>query len=655
MQYLPFVLAVLVGSVVVGVSVVYFLRARLRETIERAPEAAAAPVATELKAIGDQIANALSEQRLQGETQRQLLSQKLDGVRQSVDAQRSHVDGLRNELRHEVRRRDAEMDEIRTQIGTLRSAVALPPAAQAALPPALETAQPGPAELAPEPATPEPVTVEPATSEAPVAVSAEAFGLEPAPAGDPAPLAELEPVAEPAAQPAFDGRATPAERDPAAPEAADVDAHAAFEREAETSAQPVDVVGTEGPEAPAEPESSDEGPQDLDVPQPSEPAAVLPPDPVGPAPVDADLVDAVTFGDSTAPALPVDDAPPAGPFSSGIFEAWTPSSLAPSEDALPPADAEPPVDALFEDVAFDPLAFAAASSADDAAPADERAAPQPTDEPPTLAVPTADVPGTSAVEVAHGADADDDHALDAGAPAETTFAAPAFIDPAFAPSAPDVEPVAERPAAGELTEQDATDEDAPAAEVPSPSPAYDAALLDLDAFLSDMDMDPSLPGAAPSGDGPAPRPAPEVEPTWIARSGRTETPAPADEDAPAVASVDDFFAAAPARDAADLGGTSPLAAPATPEPPAATARAAEPFVAPEGADDLTVITSIDEGMQRLLYIEGVTTLEEIAQWNRTRARQISMRVQVSEETIMNQWVFEAQAAMFHQFANGGGL
>ena len=92
-------------------------------------------VAGELRAIGAQIEQSLAEQRHQGETQRQLLTQKIEGVRETVDAQAHEVDGLRNELRHEARRRDAELDEIRHQIATIRTGEALPAPAAAALPP----------------------------------------------------------------------------------------------------------------------------------------------------------------------------------------------------------------------------------------------------------------------------------------------------------------------------------------------------------------------------------------------------------------------------------------------------------------------------------------------------------------------------------------
>jgi predicted flap endonuclease-1-like 5' DNA nuclease len=76
--------------------------------------------------------------------------------------------------------------------------------------------------------------------------------------------------------------------------------------------------------------------------------------------------------------------------------------------------------------------------------------------------------------------------------------------------------------------------------------------------------------------------------------------------------------------------------------------------APDGAEDLTIITTIDEDTQRRLYEVGVLTLDEIAQWGRGDARRIGSRVQVSEDTIMNQWVFEAQAALFQRYSQQVG-
>ncbi len=138
--------AVLLGAATVSGTVILFFRARLRESLETPTRASAGspaaprPIAQEVRAIGEQIERAMAEQRLQGETQRQLLTQKLDGVRHAVEDQRTQVDGLRSELRHEVSRRDAEMDEIKSQIAEIRSGIALPESARVALPPAPEPA-----------------------------------------------------------------------------------------------------------------------------------------------------------------------------------------------------------------------------------------------------------------------------------------------------------------------------------------------------------------------------------------------------------------------------------------------------------------------------------------------------------------------------------
>ena len=126
--------------------------------------------------------------------------------------------------------------------------------------------------------------------------------------------------------------------------------------------------------------------------------------------------------------------------------------------------------------------------------------------------------------------------------------------------------------------------------------------------------------------------APPSETAWVARADRPE---------PTVGfptfEVPTFDA--PAADA-PKPAASELTAPDV----------AAPFVAPAGADRLTVISSIDEPMQQALYKSGVTTLDEIARWSRTDARRISSAVSVSEETILNQWVFEAQAALFQSFS-----
>ena len=481
-------LAIVAGSAIVGLSAAYFFRARAEETVEAtkppanvASAAAPVPIADEVRAIGEKIEQAMADQRTQGETQRQLLSQKLDSVRKTVENQRNHVEGLRSELRHEVRRRDAEMDEIRTQIGTIQRSVQLPPAEQAALPPPAAPAEgleaPAAVPPAPEPARPEPVAEpEPAFEEATFAE--ETFA---------APAPGVEPVAPPhetAEESAFE--------------------EVAFEEVAfeEVAFEEASSVATT-PEEPAF-EAPDAEPED--------PFATAP------------LYDAPP-GDS----VPSDD----------VFEAWTPGPPAPpvvappTEEAPEPEAPEPEAPELeasepsvFEPVSFDPVAF--------------------------------DVP-----------------------PAEPEPASP-FEDVAF---------------------------EAPEGLEAAPAAATDA---------------PPEPPATPE---------PTAETAWVARpTPQAHGLVDLDGDETPEAAGQDLEAAPPATD--------------EPEPA---------IEAPEGAEDLTVISSIDAHTQRLLYQNGVVTLDEIAQWGRGDARRIASRVEVSEETIMNQWVFEAQAALFNRFSQQAGV
>ena len=152
MSYVIIALAILLGSAIVGATFAYFIRARRVETKAGRPSniasaAAPVPVAKEVEAIGEQIEKAMADHRFQGETQRQLIAQKLETVRHSVEAQKNQVQGLRSEFIHESRRRDHEIATIRTQIGTIQETVGLPPSThRAALPPApptrVESAEP---------------------------------------------------------------------------------------------------------------------------------------------------------------------------------------------------------------------------------------------------------------------------------------------------------------------------------------------------------------------------------------------------------------------------------------------------------------------------------------------------------------------------------
>lgn len=139
------VAGVVVAGIVGTIFTTVYHRIKRREAEASAPKphiasaAAPVPVEQEVRAIGKQIEKAMADQRLEGETQRQLLTQKLDSVRQAVDAQRTQFDGLRSEIRHEFRRRDTEISDIKYQIAEIRSATALPEAPLASppmLPPA---------------------------------------------------------------------------------------------------------------------------------------------------------------------------------------------------------------------------------------------------------------------------------------------------------------------------------------------------------------------------------------------------------------------------------------------------------------------------------------------------------------------------------------
>ncbi|NNF57833.1 MAG: hypothetical protein HKN04_06285, partial [Rhodothermaceae bacterium] len=106
---------------------------------------------------------------------------------------------------------------------------------------------------------------------------------------------------------------------------------------------------------------------------------------------------------------------------------------------------------------------------------------------------------------------------------------------------------------------------------------------------------------------------------------------------------------APAYAEGDGVASEPEPAPAAP----AAHEADRPPVVPESApiqgDDLTVISGIDEAVQQQLYALGVTKLDEMARWSRADARHISSAVGVSEQTIMHQWIFEAQSALFELY------
>ncbi len=161
-------LALIIGvlaTAIVLVSAYFFQRARRRE--EAAPDSSDAIV--EMRALGQRIETLVGQQQLQGETARQQLAQKMDSVGQTVDQQRHHLAGLQNELRHEVRRRDAEMEDFRTQLASIQQTTRLeaPPALALPEPPAAAPLAETPPAETPAPPVAEPPTLDTPTVEAP--------------------------------------------------------------------------------------------------------------------------------------------------------------------------------------------------------------------------------------------------------------------------------------------------------------------------------------------------------------------------------------------------------------------------------------------------------------------------------------------------------
>ena len=241
-------------------------------------------------------------------------------------------------------------------------------------------------------------------------------------------------------------------------------------------------------------------------------------------------------------------------------------------------------------------------------------------------------------------------------PAEPTPAAPAFepVAPFIAADLFAADPPAEAApldAAPGFTFEDLTPTfEVPAFAAPAPAPASWTPAFEPAAFGTPASVATPTPAATVHA------PAPPSETVWIARANRPEptvafptfqiptfeTPAfeasavqPPTAEAPTVA--------APAFE------TPAFETPTVDAPPPAP-DAAAPYVPPAGADTLTVISTIDDLMQQALYMAGVTSLDEIARWGRTDARRISSAVGVSEDTILNHWVFEAQAALFQSFS-----
>ena len=476
-------------------SAFYFARARVYERIESTLPAASGE-ASEMRALGERIEALVGQQQLQGETQRQMLAQKIDAVGQRFDEQRLAVDGIRNEMRHEARRRDAEMDEIRHQIAAIQHAA-----------PALADPSAGSGQAAP-------------------------------------PLALDE---------------------PAPPPAPDVPSEAPIDHAPAWPPQDSALVSLDAP-------SGDTAP--------------------------GETIEFESFTVETVPFEmdPFETAPVEAADSLPLASQETPS---PHPDALP---ADPSPDTGWADTTEDAFTWAAVAH-----PADltELEAVEPEAVEPEAVEPAAFEPAAPAPE-----------AMPETAPVPDGFAFETFTDPFAEPStsAPEVAPAPVSP----FDPWSVVTPDEASRPTPAPVPQ------------------------TPLAPAPTPPAHTEVAPgstAWVSRSDRPE---PSGDSAPAQAPPAVATPAAAAPDAFD-----PFAEPA----PAA---AAKPFVVPDGAEDLTVVSSIDVSVQHALYLAGITKLDEIARWGRGDARRISAQVGVSEETIMNQWIFEAQAALFDQFARQTG-
>ncbi len=465
---------VLIGILAVAIliaSAYFFLRARRRE--DAAPDPSDSIV--EMRALGQRIETLVGQQQLQGETARQQLAQKMDAVGQTVDQQRHHLSGLQNELRHEVRRRDAEMEDIRTQLASIQHSARLDGPPALALP---EVAAPA-AEVRDTP-------------EVPAALDTPVFET---------PTFEV-PVSE---MPAF-----------------------------ETPVFEAPVFEAPAFEAPA-----------FEAP-------TLPPFQTG---------DGVAFTDD---GWDVGQAPTAPPVFSDPFAETPPPSA-------------PPVLPVFESVS--PFAEPDPFGGPEAAP-------------------------------------------------DSDFEPFDFVPPA------------------------------------DPEPAATGAMFAAPSSVTFEEITPSfLPG--PSSQ-PAPSVAPPSQTAWVSLAGRSVAPAvptfqppvfepvameasafePAQAPAFATPAFETPAFQTPAFQAAEF--QAPAASAPVVEAP--LVEEAAPAVPPPGADRLTRIASITEEMETALYASGVTTLDEIARWGRSDARRIASAVAVSEDTIMNKWIFEAQAALFQSFA-----
>ena len=148
--------------------------------------------------------------------------------------------------------------------------------------------------------------------------------------------------------------------------------------------------------------------------------------------------------------------------------------------------------------------------------------------------------------------------------------------------------------------------------------------------------------AVSSGDGSAGEAADVEPPSLFEPMTFAAPPAPAHDDAVWIARSEPV--GAPATQAV---GPEELAAVDDEPVPDDVVVPSEP---PEGAEDLTVIGSIDAETEAHLYGLGILTLDDVARLDKSEAQRIERELGVAEATITGEWVFEAQGVLFERFS-----
>ena len=765
-------LAVLAATFVL---VALLRRLRPHDPLSGDDDSLSASVDSQLREMTERIEATVTQQQEQDETQRQRLAQQIDGVQQGVGEQRVLLDNLRSEVRHESKRRDHELDEIRDQIASIHNALptlgAAPEGEALALPPASEASAPADPFVS---ETQDLVDSARSTDAAPdwaeVAWEVDAGSIaSDAPAG-----------ADPAT--ALDNDAIFTFED-AFVDASFEDVTADAEEAVTPEAPTPEAIAPEALASEAIAEEAPDEPTDVPAPFDTEPEAA-PADVVAEAPAPPPAFDAPAFvglavaEPTPSPEMPIDEL--ASPDLPSAPDAAAPNVWGVQPDA--PGEAEGPAEAVFEELtlaemsieefafadfaleidaeddgapgdvqmgAFDADPFTIEEAADpfvvtdeasETAPLPQEGSPEPdaalTSPEPTPASPQAEPDASAQSDAAEPPSAPTAFVGDPLPAADPLAFEEAFVPTPIVDAAPEPtemgddlfaawsptetpEPAPEPLAFVEAPAPPPGDHAADPEAAPAAAPA-DASSTGLSAF-EDWGLDP-VPVAAPASDAawtapetapdasetwvpsqttpppPPPTPPPAPEPpsatAWVARNESIQpTPPPAAQpaapaDAAPYAETDPVAdpaelasefepqpaQAEPLADAAGAYATFPVelssslapapattpapAAPAPAEPAAAELAAAPPAASggsEEDAERFTVLPSIDEDTERALRLAGVTSLDEMARWGRTEARRIASAVGVSEDTVLNHWVFEAQTALFERFTQQTGV